>query len=317
MRVTWYLAVMMAVVGCHESTNPPGAVAEPRATEAPAELANLPEPARSTEALHRAEAAAQAGRWREVADLYSTVWEHEAPVDAFLTSLETSRFDAMAEASRDDEVMQLIHMEAMRERVRTLAACPDPFPADLPGEYLVHRTLQLGEDVDPAAELAAADPWRVAIQLWAVRRGDSPLKPEKAAELAVARYLERPDLWTDAVTGQLWLLAAEAGLLEPAAEWPEMIRPSWRETPVARGLVVVEVRQWGGGMLHDVPGMVGLLIDGEPVLPGWSGRPEPREVAPGPHTIRFLEQFLHSHEVTIEVEAGRCQALLLVAIAGV
>jgi hypothetical protein len=317
MKVTWCLAVVISIVGCHESMNPPQAVAEPRATDAPTDVAALAEPARSTEMLHRAEAAAEAGRWREAADLFSTAWEYEAPVDAFLTSLETSRSEAMDEAAGDDEVNQLIYMVSMRERVRALAACPEPFPADLPGEYMVHYVLHMGEEVDPIEELSAADPWRVGLQLWSVRRGDSALEPEKAVELAVARYLERPDLWTDAVTGQLWLLAAEAGLVEATDAWPEMIRPKWREAPNDRGLVVVEVRQWGGGMIRTLPGMVGLLIDGEPVSPGWTGRPVPRELTPGPHTVRFLERFLHAREIPLEVEAGRCQALMMVAIAGV
>lgn len=281
------------------------------------DLDSLPAPARSTELLRRAEAAAAAGRWQEAARYYSATWEHEFPVDAFFTSLEKSRSKAMAEASRDDALNQRIYIEALRERTRRLAACPDPFPNDIPGEYMVHRLLTEEETGNPEQELSAADPWQVATQLWAVRRGDAELEPVRAAELAVARYRERPDLWTEAVTAQLWLLAAESDLIDVSAGWPEAIRPSWRRAPAGGGLLAVEVRQWGGGMLHTLPGSTGLYIDDEPASPGWSGRPEPRELTPGAHVIRFLDGHLHSQKVVVEVEPGRCAVLVLVAIAGV
>ncbi len=317
MRIAWTVAVAIVLVGCGDAAPPPEVAAEPGTASESTDLDSLPAPARSTEVLRRAEAAAEAGDWFGAAGLYSAVWEHEFPVDAFFGTLEQSRNEAMANAAGDDDVMQLIHMEALRERVRYLAACPEPFPADLPGEYMVHRLLTFGMEFDPEDELKAADPWRVAIQLWNVRRGYSDVAPNRAAELAVGRYLERPDLWTEAVTGQLWLLAAKADLVEQSGRWPEEIRPSWRSAPAGSGLLAVEVRQWGGGMLHDMPGSTGFFIDGEPATPGWSGRPEPRELAPGTHVVRFLAGQLHSQQIPVDVEPGSCSALVLMAIAGV
>ncbi|MCP4897982.1 MAG: hypothetical protein GY906_13500, partial [bacterium] len=162
-----------------------------------------------------------------------------------------------------------------------------------------------------------ADPWRIAIQLHAVRYGDSDLSPQRAAEIAVDRYGERPDLWTEAVTHQLWLLAAEADLVEESSAWPEELRPSWRHPVSGRGLLAIEVRQWGGGMLQPMPGTIGLLIDGQPANPGWTGRPEPREFESGTHEFRFLNGQLHSSSVKIEIEPGTTKTVLLIAIAGV
>jgi hypothetical protein len=317
MRLLWTAVGVMAMVGCNGSANPSETAVQVRAVPATTELESIPAPARSTEVLRLAEAAAEAERWRESSDLFSAVWDYEFPVDAFFDSLERSRAEAMAEAARDDELKQLVYLEALRERVRTLAGCPEPFPADLPGEYMVHHLIHLGEEVDPEEELNALDPWRVAIQLWRIRRGDSSMDAGRAADLAVARYLERPDLWTGATTDQLWLLAAETDLVNASTVWPEMIRPQWRHAPSGSGLLSVEVRQWGGGLLDPLPGMTGLLVDGQPVSPAWSGRPEPRELAPGTHVIRFLENHLHSHELPVEIAPGSCSALVLVAIAGV
>jgi len=320
MRILWSAMLVMMLVGCDEKSLQGAANgAQPPAgeTEEPVSLDSLPAPARSTELLRRAEEAGAAEAWTEAARLYSRVWEHEFPVDAFFDTVEISRIQVMETAASDQAVSELVYMYAMAEVVRRLTACPEPFPEDLPGEVMVHWILTSKENAEPERELAAADPWRIAAELWAVRHGHSNLKPDLAAERAVARYLSRPDLWTAAATNQLWLLAAESDLVEASSGWPAEIRPAWRRAPSDGGLLTVEVRQWGGGMLRTLPGMTGMLIDGQPAVPGWGGKPEPRKMKPGRHEIRFLDMQLHSRTVPVEVEPGTCQAVMLIAIAGV
>ncbi|MCP4898780.1 MAG: hypothetical protein GY906_17555, partial [bacterium] len=203
MRTTSILVALGFLIGCAggsaQEPNPHVHSAENASTNT-SDLDDLPSIGHSSELLRQAEEAVTAQNWKGAATLFSRVWEPGFPVDAFVTNLESSRSNAMEQAARHPELRDAIYMQAFKSSVRTLAACPEPFPPDLPGEYMVHGLLATDSRQNPRAELTAADPWRIAIQLHAVRYGDSDLSPQRAAEIAVDRYGERPDLWTEAVT---------------------------------------------------------------------------------------------------------------------